>query len=176
MWSVTSITPAVLVAGSTGNKAKVTITNSSVYTGTSTPAPYTFKIRLQLIANGVYLLNINQNIAMTAGQTTTVEWLFDVPGAASGDWTATARLATTDGSTQVGSQASVSGSITPGELTKPSWWLDSYPAFPPSWWGSSYNGEYVLVYDVVGSQGTTWIFPESLDAYLQPNGDWAIVP
>ena len=83
---ICGITPSPLVAGSTGNKAVVTVTNTSVYAGTVTKAPYTFNVAINIqvpdgTANMVYG---EQTIAFAPNEQKTVTFTFNVPSGYSG--------------------------------------------------------------------------------------------
>lgn len=107
-----------LVAGGSGYQAVVTLNNTSVYQGTTTPAPYTFAIQCSIVVGGVTILSNTQNVAMDAGETgKTVQWTFSIPITASGSASATATLLDQAGNVLNTAKASFSVSapvVTPG--------------------------------------------------------------
>lgn len=117
--SFPAVAPATLLAGSNGNTMLVTITNNTVYTGTTTKAPYTFKVHAQLVAYSQIVVNADQSVALGPGEVKTVSWTFGVPlvWVNSDNYAATAWLASTDDLSPIGSQIQVIGAITPAAVT-----------------------------------------------------------
>jgi len=117
--SFPAVAPATLLAGSNGNTMQVTITNNTVYTGTTTKAPYTFKLHGQLVAYGQIVVNADQSVALGPGEVKNISWTFGVPlaWASSDNYAATAWLASTDDLTPIGTQVQVIGAITPAPVT-----------------------------------------------------------
>jgi len=78
---ICGITPSPLVEGSTGNKAVVTVKNTSVYTGTTTSAPFTFKIyyAIQVPDGTANMVWGEQTIAFAKDEQKTVTFTFNVP-------------------------------------------------------------------------------------------------
>ncbi len=99
--------------GSKGNIARIKFTNNSVYTGTNTPAPYTFKLHVSVWSGGTIFKQAAQDLAMAPGETQTLDFPFDVPPGASGLYQATAFLNDSADISPASQQASVSGNITP---------------------------------------------------------------
>ncbi len=109
------IAPVTLVAGSNGNTMAVTITNNTVYAGTSNKAPYTFKVHGVLVAYGAKVVDANRSVALGPGEVKTISWTFGVPAIFfnSNQYAAVAWLMTTDDVTPIGTQILSQGSITP---------------------------------------------------------------
>jgi hypothetical protein len=83
---ICGITPSPLVEGSTGNKAVVTVKNTSVYTGTTTSAPFIFKIYygIQVPDGTANMVWGEQTIAFAKDEQKTVTFTFNVPSGYSG--------------------------------------------------------------------------------------------
>lgn len=83
---------AGMVGGGTYT-ADVTLANTSVYTGTSTPAPYTFKLTCIITVGTTQLINVTRDVAMAAGETGRHETFnFTIPVELSGNGNAAANL------------------------------------------------------------------------------------
>jgi len=92
--------PASVVEGSLGNMAVISITNNSVYAGTTVKAPYTFGIRMRMqtgasLPSDVFL--ITEAMACLAGETKTRGVMFSVPFGMIGPLRCDATLFKTDG-------------------------------------------------------------------------------
>ena len=78
-----------LVEGSTGNIARLTITNTSTKAGQ--PVAYTFGLTGVVTVGGYGVLNINEQLTVAAGATITKDYAFSIPsgiyGAGSGQVT-----------------------------------------------------------------------------------------
>ncbi len=85
-------TGAALVSGSVGNTAVVTLTNNSVYAGTSTKAPYTFVLAAKILVAGSPVLDVLRSIPMGPGEKKTISLPFDIPAGVYGSGTAYAAL------------------------------------------------------------------------------------
>lgn len=76
------ITPSPLVAGSTGNKAIVTVTNTSVYAGTAIKAPFTFNVGINIQVPDGTTTTWGSNLGtlfLAAGATGQYTWTFNIP-------------------------------------------------------------------------------------------------
>ena len=116
---------AVLQAGSVGNSAQVKITNGTVYTGTSTPAPYLFTVHIKITSGGVTILENSRLLLLGPSEVNTVSWNFDVPSSvAAGGYQASAWLNNSNDSLMIVQNGqpllvTVTGNITgaPGNLS-----------------------------------------------------------
>ncbi len=100
---------ATLAAGTTGNVARVTVTNTSVYEDTTEPAPYTFQLNVSV---GSWLSQV-QTVEMAPAEVKTIEFPFDIPlSEPSGNYMATATLKTTDTTTIISGPVGVNGTVT----------------------------------------------------------------
>ena len=82
---ICGITPSPLVAGSTGNKAVVTVTNTSVYAGTTIKAPFTFNVAINIQVPDGTTSTWGGNLGtlfLAAGATGTYTWTFNIPSTA----------------------------------------------------------------------------------------------
>jgi hypothetical protein len=77
--SYPALSPTQLVEGSIGNQLQATVTNTSVYTGTSIKAPYTFDVYVFIQVNGVMLLQATQVVPLAASAVQTLSWSFNIP-------------------------------------------------------------------------------------------------
>ncbi|MDO8700537.1 MAG: hypothetical protein Q7J56_02675 [Deltaproteobacteria bacterium] len=111
-----AITPVTLQANSVGNTAQVTITNNTVYIGTTVQAPYTFNVKVSITVHTnapdipVLVLNIDEQVSFAPGETKPLSWSFSVPVNAASPWAALARMLTTDKATLVNS-ATATGTV-----------------------------------------------------------------
>ncbi len=108
-YSVRSVGPNTLVAGVPGNIVSVTLNNNSVYTGSATPAPYTF-----VVVYGVLVGPLKtETVSMGAGETGRVlSYTFTVPVSWTiTTWQAQAQLYQTNGTTPIGTMLTASGPI-----------------------------------------------------------------
>jgi len=96
--------PGTLREGMTGNIARVTITNNSVYAGTTVKAPWMFPCLINIVygpsnyrvAGGL----LGGNFALAAGETKSFDVPFDLPYGYSGAGTARAALYARPGDTE----------------------------------------------------------------------------
>jgi hypothetical protein len=82
---ICGVTPSPLVVGSTGNKAVVTVTNTSVYAGTTTKAPFTFNVAITIQVPDGTTSTWGDNLGtlfLAAGATGTYTWTFNIPSTA----------------------------------------------------------------------------------------------
>lgn len=96
--------PTSVMEGSTGNQAVVTVTNTSVYAGSTTKAPYTFGLQLQVAWADNTIIQVLPGVvgtltplALAASATGSVTWSFTIPYGRSGAARATAILYPTAG-------------------------------------------------------------------------------
>lgn len=83
--SIAGVTPSPWVRGSSGNKVTVTVTNNSVYTGTTTKAPFTFNMLIQIQipdGNNVTWGSNLGSLYLAAGATGTYTFTFSIPSTA----------------------------------------------------------------------------------------------
>ncbi len=109
--------PSSLQAGSKGNIARLTVTNTTVYTGTTVLAPYTFKVHGAVWSGAPIFLSISQDLSMAPGETQTLDFLFDVPITATGQYQATAFLNQTNDVNPASPQVNMRGNITSAAVT-----------------------------------------------------------
>jgi hypothetical protein len=78
--AVPSFGPNVLVSGSKNNQLVAKVTNGSVYTGTTLPAPYRFAFNVRIVdANGNTILYDTKAINLGKGETKEISFSFDLP-------------------------------------------------------------------------------------------------
>ncbi len=106
-----------LVEGSTGNTALITLTNNTVYTGTTTKAPYTFTLVARIMVGSTKVLEASQVVAMGAGETKTVSFSFNVPYGANGSGIANASLFDNTGTQSLATSSPIGLTVSPASVT-----------------------------------------------------------
>jgi len=83
-----------LVEGSTGNVARVTVTNTTTKAGV--PWPYTFKVEVDIAAGGADIFSEVRQVTFAAGETKAIDFVFNVPAGRFGSGNAYAMLLSTN--------------------------------------------------------------------------------
>ncbi len=90
--------PGTLTEGGGPYIAEITIVNGSVYTGTTTPAPYTFVVNVNIMCGVTTLLSvIGESHYVAAGATAKYAWTFNIGYGVSGRGTSVANIMDVNG-------------------------------------------------------------------------------